>query len=232
VAGFGNISGAAQNFATTFADTSKSTTDKIAAGLQLAAGIAGEIGNILGQNSERNLKKIEEEKNAEIMALEERKNAGIISEAQFNAAKEKIDNAARKKELQEKRKAFNQNKALQIAQAVISTAQSVLAAWTLVPANPIVSGIFSGIAAAVGAAQIALISSQKFPEGGSGGSGGSGSISAPSIPNTGAVGGATEVSNQPNLVQRGLEAQKVYILESEITDSQNRVDVIETRARF
>jgi hypothetical protein len=229
VAGFGNISAGAEKFANTLV-TAKTTAEKVAAGLELAGKIAGEIGNILSQNSERNLMKIEEEKNAEIMALEEQKNAGIISEAQFNAAKEKIDNAARKKELQEKRKAFNQNKAIKISEAVIATAQAIVAAQILpFPLNT----IQTVIAAAVGAAQIGIIAAQKFPEGGgSGGSGGSGSISTPSIPNTGAVGGATEVSNQPNLVQRGLEAQKVYILESEITDSQNRVDVIETRARF
>ena len=228
--GIGNISDQTGQFILKLGDDSASVTDKIAAGLELAGALVGEIGNILTQNTDRNLEKIETEKNTELAALEERKNKGIITEQQFNAAKEKIDENARKKELQERRKAFNQNKAISISEALIATAQAIVAAQILPPPLNIIQ---SAIAAAVGTAQVALIASQKFPEGG--GIGG-GSISAPATSLsggvTGAVGGASQVSNQPNLVRRGLEAQKVYILESEITDSQNRVDVIETRARF
>ena len=61
------------------------------------------------------------------------------------------------------KKAFNVNKAVGIAQAIISTAQGVINAY----ANPIdvASGVAfakSAIIAATGAAQIAVISKTKF----------------------------------------------------------------------
>ena len=87
------------------------------------------------------------------------------------------------------RKAFNVNKAVGIAQAIISTAQGVINAY----ANPVdvASGVAfakSAIIAATGAAQIAVIAKTKFdsPE----------QAPAPPAPSTG-IGGGTGATTQP-----------------------------------
>ena len=86
------------------------------------------------------------------------------------------------------RKAFMVNKALGISQAVVSTAQAVTAALTA-GGNPIklatgAQFVEAGIAAAVGAAQIATISSQQFQAGGGGGGGVNTNIPRPTAPTT------------------------------------------------
>lgn len=94
------------------------------------------------------------------------------------------------------RKAFQVNKAAQIAMALISTYQSATAAYASQfvppePTSPIRGGIAAGLAVAAGLVNVAKIASQKF-EGGGGGGG----SSAPS----GAGGGGGMVAPNFNVV--------------------------------
>jgi hypothetical protein len=90
----------------------------------------------------------------------------LISEAQYNEQVELLEQDKRNKERNAKKKAFQQNKAIQITNAVMQTAQAVLAAFSSAAAIPIagiaLGPIMAGIAGALGVAQIAIISSQKF----------------------------------------------------------------------
>ena len=246
---FDNVS----SFITKLGDDTVSMTDKIGAGLEMASGLVGSIGNILAAESERNIERITTEKDEKISSLEDQKKKGIITEDQLTKAKDKINNDFRKKELAAKKKAFNQDKAIRITQAIIGTAQGVVSAL----ANPFpLNVVMAALAGVVGAVQIGVIASQKFPEGGGGG-GSAPSTSIPSVgdvgsaaaaqepvdlskikaptfgPNTGAVGGATGVAGQgQGGGVKAPEPQRVYVVETDITSTQNRVEVVEERAKI
>ena len=115
------------------------------------------IFTIMGQNSERQLSQ-------ESKRLEEQKDAGIISEEEYEQRVEAIQ-----------RKAFERKKRMDIAQVVIDTALAVAKIElnaAVLASNPL-TWLFAGgaltqlaIAIIAGAAQIAVISNQKFANGG------------------------------------------------------------------
>ena len=88
----------------------------------------------------------------ETKKLEERKDAGLITEEQYEEGVEAIQ-----------RKAFEKKKRLDIAQAIINGA---LAMTTVMGQTGVLSFAFSPFIAAMTAAQIAVIASQKFALGG------------------------------------------------------------------
>ena len=132
--------------------------------------------------------------------------------------------------LGQQKKAFERNKKLQIAQAILSAQQGVvniLANASLIP-DPFGTIYKVGMIGALGAtlvSQIAKINQTQFT-GGSGGGGGG--ISA-SIPGGGAAAPQiAPVTNTSTLVPQ--EPQKVYVTETDISDTQNKVSVIEAQA--
>ncbi len=120
-------------------------------------------------------------------------------------------------------KAFNINKKLGIAQAVVNTSQAVTAA--LATANPIPGGRFieAGIAAATGLAQIMSIRNQKFE---------SPDASTPDVPSGSDVMSNTSASRTPNfnvVGQSGTNAlleslqskpMKAYVVGGEVSTQQ------------
>jgi hypothetical protein len=147
-------------------------------------------------------------------------------------------------------KQFKRQKALNIVSAVINGAQAVLQAIANFGPPPSPLGI-AGIVAAgiITAAQIAAIASQKFD---GGASGGATSVSTPSIPDTttsasspvtsastggftgfnqGLLGSPTGAGATGTVLNPG-SAQRVYILESDITNTQRRVSTLESNATF
>ena len=120
-------------------------------------------------------------------------------------------------------KAFNINKKLGIAQAVVNTSQAVTAA--LATANPIPGGRFieAGIAAATGLAQIMSIRNQKFE---------SPDTSTPDVPSGSDVMSNTSASRTPNfnvVGQSGTNAlleslqskpMKAYVVGGEVSTQQ------------
>lgn len=136
---------------------------------------------------------------------------------------------------------FERNKKLQIAQATISTAQSAIQAFNSLAAVPIVGPALGAAAAAAavaaGAIQIAKIKATQFDAGGSVSSGGVAPISNSNIPTTNAPGGFnTDVSGQRVTNQTGEGANqqgqfRVYVLESDITATQDGVAGIKRKAK-
>jgi hypothetical protein len=148
------------------------------------------------------------------------------------------------------RERFETNKKLQIGNALIQTAQAAIAAYSSAAAVPVVGPILAPIAAtaavAMGMANVAKISSQKFesPSASSGGGGGA-------TPSGGSTGGATPAYNfwgnpfnQPggggDTQDSGMggkpESQemivKAYVLESDITTTQNKISKIQNLAQL
>lgn len=171
----------------------------------------------------------------------------------YNKNQDKADRAAKAQELKLKKEAFEQDKKFRIAQAVIAGLQGAVTAFTgamtLGPiAGPIVGGILAGAVAALTAVQVAAISKQQFNAGGTTVSPIDTSVSA-----SAAVGGQENMNNastggftgfNQNLlgsptgagatgtVLNPVADQRVYILESDITNTQRRVSTLESNASF
>jgi hypothetical protein len=134
-----------------------------------------------------------------------------------------LSKAFAKGDEENQKKAFKLNKAIGIGQAIISTAQAVTGALSepsLIPGERFVK---AGIAAAVGAAQIATIAKTQF--------GGSGSVST-NIP-SGDVGG--NVGSQPRAftsprVDTNQQTTKVIVTETDIRSVTGNVSGIYNRA--
>ena len=147
-------------------------------------------------------------------------------------------------------KQFKRQKALNIVNAVINGAQAVLQAIANFGPPPSPLGIAGIVAAGViTAAQIAAISAQKFD---GGATGAPTSVTTPTIPDTttsssspissASTGGFTGFNQNVLGSPTGAGAtgttlnpssdQRVYILESDITNTQRRVSTLESNATF
>ena len=131
------------------------------------------------------------------------------------------------------RKAFEINKKLQIAQAIMSTYQGANAIFTaaalnpasvLFPAQPFIA---AGIAIANGLANVVNISKQQFQTSSPGGGG----VQTPSF---GGGGGGTPPTLQPANTSTLVPQQQtqVFVTETDITSTQNSVAVIQGQATF
>ena len=131
---------------------------------------------------------------------------------------------------------FERSKNFQIAQAVMSTLSGVASAWAssmqLGPiAGPIMGAILSAMMLTMGGIQIANIKKQKFD-----GSGNldSGSTPIPSLSALNAMG--TPVAATTNIEGASTEGvttdTRVYVLESDISNSQNNVKTTVAEATF
>ena len=175
-------------------------------------------------------KKLEADKEAAEKKLEFEKQ---VQDESFNLALGGIDalmqlnDAFQGQTEAQQKKAFERNKKLQIAQALISASQGVVNILANASTIPDPFGTVYkvgqlGILAAVTTAQIAKISQQQFS--------GGGSVSAPNISGGGGTGAPkiAPVTNTSTLVPQ--EPQQVYVTETDISNTQNKVAVIETQA--
>lgn len=235
-----NLLAQTQNLYKVLSDENASMADKIAAGLGAVSSLLGSINQIIQEQTNQNIEGIHQEQEAKLAALQLQKDAGLINETEFEKKSKQIKDAARKKEYEEKKKAFEIDKGIKIVQTIISTAQAVV---TALSAGPIVGAVMAGIYGAMGAAQIALIASQNFPsEGGSGaGSSGSASFTPPSssLPSSSLTGSLFSSGNSQEdtlTTNNGNNVTPVQvsvsIAESEITATQNTVQQIEDRSKL
>ena len=145
-------------------------------------------------------------------------------------------------------KQFKAKQAMEIASATINTItgsiKAYMSAWDTYGSIPFVgSGLATAFSvvqaatvAAAGAAQIATIARQKY-KGGSGSSGSAGRMSASPSINTAALSAASRPVDSVRTVQGASEEAaikdtRVYVLESDITDTQNRVKTVESESKF
>lgn len=119
--------------------------------------LASKWSDMMAAKEQAQLKEYEKANEKKKASLEDRLDAGLMTEAQYNAEVEKMDAEyeAYQEELQLKQ--AKRNKAMQLTQAIINTALGVTTTlaqwgvpWGLIPA---------GIMAAMGAAEIAMIAS-------------------------------------------------------------------------
>ena len=194
----------------------------------------GEDSKILKQAQETEIAAIEtkfaDEKKQREQDVE---NAKIDIAIQGIGALTNLTSAFAKGNEKSQRRAFEINKKLQIAQALINTYQGASAAFASGAANPITvlfpayPGIMAGLAVASGLANVANISKQKFQSSSKGSSGGGGTG-----PSFGGGGGGTPPTLQPantNTLTNQNDT-RVFVTETDITQTQNQVSVIESQA--
>jgi hypothetical protein len=122
---------------------------------------------------------------------------------------------------QRQKKAFKLNKAIGIGQSIISTAQAVTGALSepsLIPGERFVK---AGVAAAVGAAQIATIAKTQF-------NGGNNNITQPNLGSGGA--GASPIGFTQNLNNTQIPTTKVIVTETDIRRATRNIDGIYNKA--
>ena len=129
-----------------------------------------------------------------------------------------------KKSEQAAKRAFQVQKAANIATALITTYQNATSAYASqftpvpTPDSPIRGGIAAGIAVATGLANVAKISQQKFEGGGS--TGGGGGTSAGSIPSVAPTFNVVGNSGMNQLAQIQQTPVQAFVVSGEVTSAQ------------
>ena len=144
------------------------------------------------------------------------------------------------KSLAQQKKAFNIAKAAKIAEATVNTYSSAVGAYNSLSAiplvGPVLGGIAAGVAVASGIANIKRIASTKFMGDGGGGDGGaSGGGGAPDVAKPPSVPQQiTPTRNQTTAQEQSLQNQpiKAYVVETDITQTQNNVNQTKKEATF
>lgn len=267
---FGTLSADVQDLGPQIdASTEKTASNatKLAAAFGAVGDALGSVGAILQEQTAKRLDELQTETEARRTELEQQATdfeeniqaqveAGVITQEEADlqieaSAKnlsdnlEELEEARLTKETDLKRKAFQQEKAIRIAQAVAQGAQAALAGYAsglAIPVfGPAVGAAYAAVAAAITAAQIAIIAKQKFPEPGSTStSTGGGGFSAPAgslVPQ--AQQGTTlqndiftGVSQQETISRTRPPIIRAYVTESDITSTQNRIDRIQNQSEL
>lgn len=133
------------------------------------------------------------------------------------------------------KKGFEQSKKYQIAGATMSMLAGIASAWAssmqlMFPANVIIGSALSAMMLGTGIAQIQKIKSTEFNGNGS-------TSSASATPNTSAINSVIAPVQytqdvQGASIEGAIKDSKVYVTETDISNTQNKVSVTENEARF
>lgn len=130
-------------------------------------------------------------------------------------------------------KGFNAQKGLRIAGAIMDTIGGSISAFTGAvrdlgfPAGPIVGGIMATTITAMGAAQIAQISKMQYKKNGS---------QRAAVPTPSAIALSSPVQYTQDVqgaeIAGSIRDTRVYVTETDITETQRKVDLAETESTF
>lgn len=131
---------------------------------------------------------------------------------------------------------FEAQKKYQYGATVVNMLAGIASAWASsmqlpFPANIIVGTLMSGLMAGTGAMQLAKISKTKF---GDKGGGGDASSSSPNSSAVSSVIAPVQYTQdvQGASIEGAIQDSRVYVVESDITDTQDKVSVTESEARY
>jgi len=127
----------------------------------------GSIGNISEQFFANEEAKQQLSYDKQLEALQTQLDNNIISQTEFDAAKDLLDEEALVKSNDLARKQFETQKALNLVGVIMDTASSIAGWWSQAPllgpiAGPIFAGIMTGASLGMGIAQGALIAGEQF----------------------------------------------------------------------
>jgi hypothetical protein len=168
--------------------------------------------------------------NQEGLTAEQRKDI----EQKFAQQKYQIELKAYNEEEKIKKAQFNRDKAIKIGQIAMDTASGIMKS---VAASPTTFGLpWSAFTAALGIAQAAVVANQQYkagtmpsaPQLSGGGAAGAGASSFQANTNT----QTTDLTQSGQAQQGQTMTSQVVVLESDITNTQNKVQVQEAKSSF
>lgn len=109
---------------------------------------------------------LDRETDSKKLALKAQQENGTISQKNYERKLAQIDKDAATKQAELKKAAYEKQKKWDITTAIINGALAITNIWAQNAGNPILAGILTAISAANTAAQVAMISSQKYARGG------------------------------------------------------------------
>ena len=173
-----------------------------------------------------------------------------VASSSLSAISALTDAFAGKSEAQQ-RKAFKIQKGVQIAQATIDTFKAATGAYSSLSSIPVVGPVLGAVAAAAaiaaGIANIKKISSTEFKADGSGSVPSGGGAPTPTLPSTSAAGaaptppsinlfgsalGGSQGQGQQEAGMRQQSVVRAVVVESDITNTQNRLASYQQRAEI
>ena len=201
----------------------------------------------------------------EKQALENQLAEGVIAREQYDNSLKELDQQREQETLQLKKKEFDANKKLNIANAIINGAQAVLQALGSAP--PPINFILAALVGGLAAVQVGVISSQEFTAAGGGIVPGIGSGMVDTVPARLAPGETVinaqsssmypELLNSINMAGGGISLKpdmpatnsvnpevklfsdnksnqpvRAYVVETDVTDTQKRINRIKSSAEF
>jgi hypothetical protein len=219
--------------------------DNAQKGLDVLKGI-NDIANQIGQ---QRLDRIETEREADLENLDAKMQAELNAEGltadqkkaieeKFAKEKYQVQLQAYNEEEKIKRAQFNRDKMIKIGQIAMDTAVGVTKA---VGESPLTFGLpWSAFVAGMGIAQAGVVASQQYKAGKaptmpslSGGGGSAGGASASSFTSSNAGGMSTAgLLGQATQTPTTTPATQVYVLESDISQTQNKVKLQESKTSF
>lgn len=131
---------------------------------------------------------------------------------------------------------FEASKKMSIAAATMSMLQGIISSWTSAMSLPapisfITGGVMTAFTTALGIAQINSIKKQSFDGGGSGAS--TSTTSMPSVNTAALISSPINYTTEVKGAQAEEEvAQRVYVVESDITNTQNKVKTVEDESTY
>lgn len=228
-------------------------SSQINAAIQSAGQIAEEINRMQADKAkaryDKELKDLTLSQDAQTKALKEQLDAKLITQAQYEAGLNKIKSEGEQKSYQIRKAAWEREKKAKMNQIIIDTIMGTSAAFMSAmslpyPYNLIAGGISAGVANAFGVIQYENLKKSKFEE--------AAPISGGSTPSFSGMGGSIDTNagqstlfneslinngtnNGPNGDAKTMSqgsAVKVYVTETDISSTQNKVKVIENQAKF
>ena len=121
----------------------------------------GAINDLLSQQSENRISQFQDSLDTELHNIQQLYDSKMISEEEYNAQKLHLEEQTQEKIKSEKRKAFQREKAYNIANAIMQGAVAVLNGLSTQPLVPL-GLIMAGVAGVTAGIQIATISQQQF----------------------------------------------------------------------
>ncbi len=220
--------------------------------------IASGLNDLLTQKEEAQTQKYEEENEKQKEVLQQRLDAGLISQEQYDKQVASLDATLDKKKQQIAIKQAKREKAMKTFETIINTASAIMNAWATMK-DPISAGILTAFIASTGALQLATIQSTPLPKAEKGGlikgkrhSQGGTIIEAEdgemiiNRKSTQKYGALLEAINQNNLkplginlpnndlqeLQQTIKDLKVYVAVEDINRGQKNYAKVESKATF
>lgn len=232
----------------------KSVSELASSIVSATTGAIGGLFSILSEERNRNLEedlsRATKIYNDELKTLDTMLKNGQLTEEQYNRLKFESDKKKFNEEEKLRKNAFDADKGMRIGQAIMAGAQGAIAAFAGAMAlgpilGPIVGGSLAALVTALTGVQVAIISGQEYrgaeaPSAptAAGMGGGVGGVNIAPTP-TGSTlfgqafggneGGSTQM---PGAQQSGEMVVRAYILEADVTNTQNLISTLEQRAEI